>query len=134
MLTSLHFIAERMIEKAIKEDQLTDLSHWRNKPLPKDDMDQIPSDLRMGYKVLKNSGYVPEEVNILKEIRTTEDLLKHCQDEKEKYQQLKKLECLRFKLETQHGKKFSFNDESPYYSKVVSAIGGGNGNGRKQNE
>ena len=66
-------------------------------------MSNVPADLRMAYKILKNAGYVPEEVALQKEIARTEDLLAHCQDEKEKPKQLKKLSFLQFKLECRMG-------------------------------
>ncbi len=122
MLTAIHFIAERRIEKAMAEGTLPDLSHWKGKPMPKDDMANVPVDLRMGYRILKNAGYVPEEVGLRKEIRQTEDLLRQCTDEKSKYKQLKKLEYLRFKLEFRMGKKLQLDDESSYYEKVVDSL------------
>ncbi len=122
MLTSLHFIAEKRIEKAIADGTIDDLSHWKNKPMPKDDMENVPVDLRMGYKILKNAGYVPEEVALSKEIKRTEDLLKHCSDEKEKYKKMKKLEFLRFKLEFRMGKQLQLDDSSKYYEKVVDVV------------
>lgn len=122
MLTALHFIAERRIEKALAEGTFPDLSHWKGKPLPKDDMEHVPADLRMGYRILKNAGYVPEEVGLRKEIAKTEDLLRHCRDEKAKYKQLKKLNYLRFKLENRMGKKLRLDEESEYFEKIVDAV------------
>lgn len=122
MLTSLHFLAERKIQEAIREGRIADLSHWKNKPMPKDDMANVPSDLRMAYRMLKNAGYVPEEVALQKEIVRTEDLLQHCTDEQEKYVQLKKLKFLKFKLELRMGKKLQLDDESPYFERVVDKL------------
>ncbi|PID72139.1 MAG: molecular chaperone DnaJ [Desulfobulbus propionicus] len=122
MLSAIHFIAERRIEQAMAEGTLADLSSWKNKPLPKDDMQHVPADLRMGYKILKNAGYVPEEVGIRKEIKRTEDLLAACTDEKRKYKQLKKLEYLKFKLEVRMGKTLQLDDRSEYNDKVVDAM------------
>jgi len=122
MLSAIHFIAERRIEQAQADGTLADLSHWKNKPLPKDDMEHVPADLRMGYKILKNAGYVPEEVGLRKEIKKTEDLLAACTDEKNKYKQLKKLEYLRFKLEVRMGKTLQLDERSEYCEKVVGAM------------
>ncbi len=122
MLTAIHFIAERRIEEAMEKGTLADLSHWKNKPLPKDDMEHVPADLRMGYRILKNAGYIPEEVSLQKEIHRTEDLLRLCNDEKTKYKQLKKLNYLRFKLETRLGKALNLDEESQYYEKVVDSM------------
>ncbi|VAW38007.1 hypothetical protein MNBD_DELTA04-171 [hydrothermal vent metagenome] len=122
MLTALNLIAERKIRQAIEEGTMADLSHWKNKPLPEDDMGHVPADLRMAYRILKNAGYIPEEVALQKEIVRTEDLLARCADEKEKYKQLKKLNYLRFKLECRMGKNLQVDVDSPYYDKVVNKM------------
>ncbi|HDK43827.1 MAG TPA: DUF1992 domain-containing protein [Desulfobacteraceae bacterium] len=43
MLTALNLIAERKIRQAIEEGTMADLGHWKNKPLPEDDMGHVPS-------------------------------------------------------------------------------------------
>lgn len=122
MLRAFEIIAERKIEEFFRDGGGPDLSHWRNKPLPIEDMSNVPPDLRMAYKILKNSGYVPEEVALRKEIARTEDLLAHCLDEKEKYRQLKKLSFLQFKLESRTGRKLNLDSESAYFEKVVAKV------------
>lgn len=122
MLTALQIIAERRIEEYFQRDDIQDLSHWKNKPLPVEDMSNVPSDLRMAYKILKNAGYVPEEVALQKEIARTEDLLAHCRDEKEKLKQLKKLSFLQFKLECRTGRRLKVESDSPYFDQVVDKI------------
>lgn len=107
----------------MKEGRMHDLSHWKNKPLPlDDDMANVPTDLRMAYRILRNAGYVPEELALQKEIVRIEDMLANCSDEKIKIKQMKKLEFLRFKLDTRMGKKLQVESDSPYYSKVVGKL------------
>ena len=122
MFAALQIIAERKINEYLRDDTRPDLSHWKNKPLPMEDMSNVPSDLRMAYKILKNAGYVPEEVSLQKEIARTEDLLAHCIDEKEKLKQLKKLNFLQFKLDCRMGRKLKLESDSPYFAKVVDTI------------
>ena len=122
MLTALHKIAERKIEQAIAEGRGPDLSHWKNKRLPEDNMQNVPADLRMAYRILKNSGYIPEELALHKEIVRTEQLLAEATDEREKYRQLKKLNYLKFKLECKRGRPLRIDEESPYYGRVVDRI------------
>ncbi len=129
MLTSsesgayLQRIAEQKIEQYLREGRGADLSHWKNKPLPlKDDMANVPTHLRMAYRILRNAGYVPEEVALQKEIVRIEDMLGHCSDEQVKIKQMKKLEFLRVKLDSKMGKKLQVDADSPYYSKVVDSI------------
>ncbi len=123
MLTALHRIAERKIEQAIREDRGHDLSHWKNKRLPlEDDMANVPTHLRMAYRILRNAGYVPEEIALQKEIVRIEDMLANCSDEQVKIKQMKKLEFLRVKLDTRMGKKLRVDSDSPYYRKVVGKV------------
>ena len=122
MLTALHKIAERKIEQAIAEGNVPDLSHWKNKPLPDDNMQNVPADLRLAYRMLKNSGYIPEELALRKKIVRAEELLAAAVDEQEKYKQLKKLNFLKFKLECRRGRPLSIAEDSPYYGKVVDRV------------
>ena len=122
MITALNIIAERKIEEYIRNNRWPDLSHWKNRPLPKDDMSHVPPDLRMAYRLLKNAGYVPEEVALQREIVQTEDLLARCTDEREKVRQLKKLNFLQFKLECRMGRSLRLDSESPYFDRVVEKV------------
>lgn len=123
MFTAIQQIAERRIEEALQSGRGPDLSHWKNKSLPlHDEMANVPPHLRMAYKILRNAGYVPEEVALQKEISRLEDLLENCTDEKIKIQQMKKLDFLRVKLDTKMNRKLRFDSDSPYYQKVVDRI------------
>ncbi len=70
MIQALQQLAEQRIAKAI-EDGTLKVDGWKNKPLPLDDDSFVPDDLKMAYKILKNSGYVPPEVELRKEIAET---------------------------------------------------------------
>jgi len=122
MFSMVQAIAERKIQQAMTEGTLLDLSHWKDKPLPPDDMADVPADLRMGYRLLKNAGYVPEEVAVQKEITRIEQLLENCKDEQQKLKQLKKIACLKTKLECRMGRTIQLGDEGPYYNKVVDRL------------
>ncbi len=122
MLSIIQQIAERKIQQAMEEGSLPDLSHWKNKPLPQEDLSNVPPDLRMAYRLLKNAGYVPEEVALQKEITRMEQLLETCRDEKEKVRQLKKIGCLRTKLECRIGRSIELGEDGPYYERVVDRL------------
>lgn len=71
-------MAEEKIKEAIRRGELDNLP-GAGKPLPSDDMDGVPEELRMGYRLLKNAGILPEEMQLRKEMTTLGDLISACQ-------------------------------------------------------
>lgn len=76
-------IAERKIQQAMEEGQFDHLQN-KGKPLVDDGMDMVPEDLRMAYKIMKNAGVVPEEIELRKGIVNLYELLNACADEAER--------------------------------------------------
>jgi hypothetical protein len=76
-------VAEEKIKEAIAGGEFDHLP-GHGKPLKLDDLSGVPEDLRMAYRVLKNTGYVPEEMQLRKEIVSLQDLLNLCKDESER--------------------------------------------------
>lgn len=76
-------IAERRIQQAIAEGEFDNLQ-GKGKPIPDDGLDMVPEELRMSYKILKNAGIVPEEIELRKGIVQLQDLLNACADEQER--------------------------------------------------
>jgi len=90
-------IAEQRIQEAIERGELDDLP-GKGKPLEMDDDSRVPAELRLAYKVLKNAGYTPPELDARKELCQVEDMLAQAPDEKTRYQALKRLNYLTIKL------------------------------------
>ncbi|MGI6656732.1 MAG: DUF1992 domain-containing protein [Desulfobulbus sp.] len=122
MLSIIQQIAERKIQQAMAEGTLHDLSHWKNKPLPEEDLSHVPEDLRMAYRLLKNAGYIPEELALRKEIVRTEQLLATCTDSQEKLRQLRRISCLQTRLEIRTGRRLELGEGSPYFENVVDRL------------
>ena len=77
----------RIAEERIKEAQRAgafDNLPGKGKPLELEDLSWVPEDLRISYLVLKNAHVLPPEAELLKDIHTIEDLLKHVEDEGER--------------------------------------------------
>ena len=69
----LDFLAEQRIAEAIAKGELDDLP-GEGRPLDLDDDALVPEDLRLAYRILKNAGFVPPEVQALNEIAELERL------------------------------------------------------------
>jgi hypothetical protein len=76
-------IAERRIEEAMAKGEFDHLQ-CKGKPIPPDDLVMVPEELRMAYKILKNAGIVPEELELRKTIHSLSELLRACADEEER--------------------------------------------------
>lgn len=82
---------------AIERGELDDLQ-GQGKPLVLDDDSAIPEELRAGYRILKNAGYLPAELERRQEIRRIEVLLQCIGSETEKKALLLKISLLKSQL------------------------------------
>jgi hypothetical protein len=117
----LSFIAEQKIAQAMQERDLNS-PKWKGKPLPLDDDRFVPDDLKMAYKILKNSGFLPPEVEERKEVKRLEDLIASSEDEHERLKQMKKLSVLLMKIDAQRPSPVNLANQDDYYQKVVERI------------
>ncbi|MEK4117872.1 DnaJ family domain-containing protein [Paenibacillus sp. FSL W8-0919] len=91
-------LAEQKIEEAVRNGELDNLP-MAGKKLPIDDLSHIPEDLRMSYRIMKNAGYVPEEVSLRKECIRLYDLLNAAQHDGEQEQLRRKLNEKQLRLQ-----------------------------------
>ncbi len=120
-MESLARIAEQRILEAMKTRKLTS-EKWKNKPLPLDDDRHIPDDLKMAYKILKNSGYLPPEIEEKKEVQRLEELIAATEDEHERLRQMKKLNVLLMKIDAKRSKPSNIAQQDDYYRRVVERV------------
>lgn len=116
---------ERIAEQRIREAQSRgdfDNLPGSGKPLKLDDDSRIPEDLRMAYKMLKNAGFVPPEIQIKKEIKQTRDLLEGAKDVSEKHRVLSKLNFLLMKLDSVRSTPAKFSASDPYGQAVAERM------------
>jgi hypothetical protein len=97
MLTGFDKIVEERIRAAQRRGDFENLD-GSGKPLRLEDDANVPEELRLAYKILKNADMVPPEIELRKEIVQTEDLLQGVQDTAEKYRILKKLNFMIMKV------------------------------------
>jgi len=76
-------IAEDKIKEAIKNGEFDNLPGM-GKPLNlKDDLPGMSADVKMGYRMLKNAGYISDQVDLRKELITLNDLISAATDDDE---------------------------------------------------
>ncbi|AOF13479.1 TPA: DUF1992 domain-containing protein [Yersinia enterocolitica] len=79
--------AERHIINAQEKGEFEDLS-GHGQPLILDDDTFVPAELRAGYRLLKNAGYLPPELQDRQEALTITDLLSHLDKQHDDYANL----------------------------------------------
>jgi hypothetical protein len=107
----LDFIAEQRIAEAVSKGELEDLP-GAGQPLDLEDDKLVPEELRLAYRILKNAGYVPAELETLKEIQQLEALVADGDvDAAMRSRAVRKLALLRTRI------------EASYYSKALARLG-----------
>jgi hypothetical protein len=114
-------IAEEKIREAMEKGEFDNLE-GKGKPLNLEDDSHLPPDIRLSYKILKNAGCLPPEVELRREIRTIEELLASMEDTQEKYRQMKKLNLLILKLNSTRQRAIHLEENERYYEKIVDKV------------
>ena len=97
-MSILAAIAERKIQEALSRGELDNLS-LKGKPLPVEDLTFVPEELRMGFKVLRNAGVLPEELQARQELVSLQGLLDACRDEEEQQRLRRRLTLQRLRYD-----------------------------------
>lgn len=121
MLQAFAWMAERKIEDAMRRGEFDNLP-GRGKKIEYEDDSMVPQDLRMAYKILKNAGYIPQELLDEKEIVTATELLAAATDEQERYRQMQKLNFLIMKTNARRRRPVDLEKDQVYYQKVVERV------------
>jgi Domain of unknown function (DUF1992) len=66
-MDALSLLAESRIRAAMANGEFDNLP-GRGRPLPLDEFSRVPEDLRMGFKLLRNAGCLPPELEARKEV------------------------------------------------------------------
>jgi hypothetical protein len=113
---------QRVVEEKILEAQRAgafDDLPGKGKPLKFADDSWVPEELRVAYHVLKNAHVLPPEAELLKEIHTLEDLLKHIEDEDERKALAKSIQCKISHLDILKRRSFSLETIRHYGGKLA---------------
>jgi len=115
-------IAERRIAEAVARGDLADLP-GQGRPLRLDDDDALVlPELRMAYKVLKNAGFLPPEIELRNEIYGIHELMCCVEDETEHERLSGRLQLLMMRLSAMRPGA-SLELESRYLAQINRRLG-----------
>jgi hypothetical protein len=112
-------IAEERILDAQRAGAFDDLP-GKGKPLNLEDLSWVPEDLRIGYHILKNAHVLPPEAELLKDIHTLDDLLKHVEDEGQRRALAKSIQFKMIRLDLLKRRSMSITSVRNYSRKLVT--------------
>jgi Domain of unknown function (DUF1992) len=115
----LQRIAEQRILEAQRNGAFDNLP-GKGKPLELEDVSWVPEELRIGYHVLKNAHVLPPEAELLKDVHTLEDLLKHIEDEGERRALAKSIQWKMIRLDMLKRRSMDLNSVRAYSRKLVA--------------
>lgn len=89
-------LVENRIQEAMRNGEFDNLPS-KGKPINLDYWASLPEEIRAGYMVLKNGGFLPEEAQLLKDIDELRDKLAGCVSQDAKVSISRKLEETKLK-------------------------------------
>ena len=115
-------IAEERIPDAQRAGAFDDLP-GKGKPLNPEDLSCVPEDLRIVYHILKNAHVFPPEAELLKDIHTLDDLIKHSEDEGQRRALAKSIQFKMIRLDLLKRRSMSITSIRDYNRKLVTKFG-----------
>ena len=113
-------IAETWIQEAIERGELRELP-GEGEPLRLDDDSAIPEELRAAYRILKNAGFLPPELQLRKEVREAEQLLQQL-PESERSRARARLELLQLRLAASRRQPIDLLLEDRYRQRLLERL------------
>ena len=120
-MLALDLIAEEKICDAMRAGAFDDLP-GAGLPLALDDVALIPEELRIAYRILKNAGCVPPEIEARKEAVTLRKLVAAATDDAARRRALAKLALIEARLDTQRA---PLSRGADYFDRIVQRFEGG---------
>jgi len=89
---------DELIRQAMERGEFKDLPN-QGKKLDLDQYFDTPEEVRLGYSLLKSNDFVPEEIQLLKEIEALQAQLPQAGDELERARLRKEVQACRLKYD-----------------------------------
>jgi hypothetical protein len=117
-------IVEQRISEAIARGDFVDLP-GEGRRLELEDDRLVPEELRVAYRIMKNAGYVPDELRLFAELRSAEQLLMQARHAEERVAAGARLRVLLERLGS--GRAVTMQVQSQYFEQLVERLGRGGG-------
>ena len=111
-------LAEQKIREAAEHGEFADLP-GQGRPLDLTGDPLVPEDLRVAYRILKNAGCLPPQLEAQNDIRELEQLIRGLEAGPERSNALRKLHLLNTKLSASQRGGGNLRVEAEYYEKLV---------------
>ena len=120
-MLAFEIIAEQRIREAIERGEFDRLP-GAGQPLKLEDDAMIPPELRVAYKILKNAGCLPPELELRKEIVTLRDLLRAVEDDGERMTKIRDLNHKLLKLSLMSGRTIDLDAFPEYRDRIAGRL------------
>jgi len=118
---TLDLLAEQRIREAQERGEFDNLP-GAGVPLVLDDDALVPEELRAAYRILKNAGFVPPELEAHREIRELEQLLQSIEDDGRRSALLARINFLLARSAAGR-RRGDLRIESEYFEKIAEQFG-----------
>ncbi len=112
-------LAEPRIQEAIGRGELDNLP-GAGKPLVLDDDTAVPPELRVAYRILKNAGYPPRDVQLRSQIADLEAFVAAADDAASRGHAYQRLNYLRAQLQAARNSPADLSIEQTYYQQLLA--------------
>lgn len=117
-------LVDRKIEEALARGDFDHLE-GRGRPLELGDDALVPAELRLAWRILKNAGYLPEEIALRGEVARVEELLALARSGEERVRAARRLSLLRARLDARRGGHGGPGPGGAYRERLLRRLGRG---------
>ena len=114
--------AEEILRGAIERGEFDNLP-GAGKPLRLESYANVPDELRLAYKLLKDAGFLPPELELRKEIVGLKELLATIEDEDERHRLARQINDRVLRLNTLLKRHLTNEDRQVYAGKLAAKLG-----------
>jgi hypothetical protein len=114
-------LAEQRISEAQAQGAFDDLP-GAGQPLALDDLAAVPPELRSVYRLLKNAGYLPPELQLRHEIAAVEQLLALAEQTEERANHSRRLRYLLTQLDLTRLAPVNLRTEHAYFERLCEKL------------